>query len=95
MPEEFRKTLNRPEAKHRYWHVAKSDRDFFPEAHKVFKLEFHKEVYNIKVNHKDDIMTGQLYAKYLFFEGDSITVKKKSKDSYVLDAPDTKKDPRV
>ena len=39
-PEELRKTLNRPEARHRYWHVLKEDRNFFPDAYEIFKLEF-------------------------------------------------------
>jgi len=95
MQEEYHKTLNRPEARHRYWHVIKENRDFFPEAHKMFQLKFHGQVYEMKINHKDDVMTGQLYEKYLFLEGDRITVKKKGKDSYVLEAPDTKKDPRA
>jgi len=92
---EFNKILNHPEARHRYWHVTKENRDFFPEAHKMFQLEFHKHVYEMKINHKDDVMTGQLYEKYYFLEGNRITIKKKGKDSYVLEAPDTKKDPRA
>ncbi len=88
--DEYLKILNRPEARHRYWHVAKADRDFFPLAHEVFKLEFHGKAYDLKVNHKEDIMTGQLFEKYRFLQGDSIVVKKKSNGVYVLTAKDTK-----
>jgi len=95
MPEEYNKTLNRPEARHRYWHIYKEDRSFFPKAHETFKLDFHGVIYEIKVNHKEDIMTGQLYEKYQFLEGDRITVKRKKDNTYVLDAPDTKLDPRA
>ena len=51
---EFLKSLNIPEAKHRYWHILKEDRNFFPPAHEYFKLVFHDVVYEIKVNHKDE-----------------------------------------
>jgi len=27
-PESFEKTLSRPEARHRYWHIKKEDREF-------------------------------------------------------------------
>ena len=88
--DEYSKPLKRPEAKHRYWHIIKDDRDFFPDAHETFKLKFHGKTYDLKVNHKDDIMTGQLYHLYRFLEGDQITITKKAKNSYVLEAPDTK-----
>jgi hypothetical protein len=39
-------------------------------------------------------MTGQLYV-YQFLEGHQITVTKKGKNSYVLEAPDTKPYPEV
>jgi len=90
MENKYRKTINRPEGRHRYWHIIKEDRDFFPPANKIFKLKFQEKVYDMKVNHKDDIMTGQLYEKYRFLEGDRIIVTKKKDLSYVLEAPDTK-----
>ena len=93
--EEYSRPLNRPEAKHRYWHIMKADRDFFPEAHETFKLKFHDKTYDLKVNHKDDIMTGQLYYLYRFLEGNRITITKKAKNSYVLESPDTKKYPEL
>jgi hypothetical protein len=40
-------------------------------------------------------MTGQLYHLFRFLEGDQITVTKKGKNSYVLEAPDTKPYPEV
>ena len=93
--EEYSRPLNRPEAKHRYWHIMKADRDFFPDAHVAFKLKFHDKTYELKVNHKDDIMTGQLYYLYRFLEGEQITITRKAKNSYVLDAPDTKPYPEL
>ncbi len=95
MQDEYTKNLNKPEARHRYWHILKSDRDFFPDAHKVFKLKFDGKVFDLKVNHKDDVMTGQLYARHRFMEGDKITVKRKKDGSFSLDAPDTKLYPKV
>jgi len=95
MEEEYHKTLNRPEARHRYWHILKDDRNFFPEAQVNFKLEFDGKVYDMKINHKDDIMTGQLYEKYRFMEGDRIIVKKKKNLFYTLKAPDTKLYPKI
>jgi len=92
---EYRKILNRPEARHRYWHVLKGDRDFFPAAHELFKLEFDNKLYDMKINHKDDIMTGKLFERYRFLEGDRIIVKKKKNGTFVLDAPDTKLYPNI
>ena len=92
--EEYTKGINKPEARHRYWHILVADRDFFPEANVAFKLKFDGKEYEMKVNHKDDIMTGQLYERYRFLEGDRITVTKK-KDLYLLEAPDTKLYPKV
>ena len=94
MQSEFTKILNRPEARHRYWHILKDDRDFFPEAHQTFKLRFYDITYDMKVNHKDDIMTGQLYEKYRFLEGERIILTKK-KGEFILEAPDTKPYPRI
>lgn len=88
--EERHKTLSRPEARHRYWHIKKEDREFFPESLQVFKLKFDGKTYDLKVNHKDDIMTGQLYEKFRFLEGDRIIVAKKKQGVYELEAPDTK-----
>lgn len=90
---EYSRPLKKPEARHRYWHIQKAERDFFPETNVIFKLKFHDKAYELKVNHKDDIMTGQLYHLYRFLEGDQITITKKSKNSYLLEAPDTKKYP--
>ena len=66
----------------------KEDRDFFPDAHEVFKLKFDGKDYEMKVNHKDDIMTGQLYNVYKFPEGTTINVEKK-RTKYVLTAKGT------
>ena len=92
--EEHTRILKKPEAKHRYWHIAKSDRDFFPDAQEKFDLKFDGKTYVMKVNHKDDIMTGQLYDRYRFLEGDRIIITK-AKDYYTLLAPDTKLYPKV
>ena len=92
---EYSRPLKKPEAKHRYWHIKKADREFFPESLVEFIIEFHGKKYDLKVNHKDDIMTGKLYYFYRFLEGDRIIVKKKDKNLYELDAPDTKPYPKV
>ncbi len=92
---EYSRPLKKPEARHRYWHIQKAERDFFPDAGVVFKLEFHGKTYDLKVNHKDDVMTGQLYHLYHFLENDQIIVTKKAKNSYVLEAPDTKPYPEL
>ena len=93
--EKYSRPLKKAEARHRYWHILKDSRDFFPESGTMFKLKFHDKTYELKVNHKDDVMTGQLYHLYRFLEGDQITVTKKAKNSYILDAPDTKPYPEV
>jgi len=72
MEKEYRKTISSSEGRHRYWHITKEDRDFFPDAHEIFKLKFHDRVFSLQVNHKDDIMTGQLYEKYRFLEGEQL-----------------------
>ena len=92
---EYSRPLKKPEARHRYWHIMKGDRDFFPEAGEIFKLKFHDKTYELKVNHKDDVMTGQLYHTHHFLENDQITVTKKGENSYILDAPDTKPYPEL
>ena len=92
---EYSRPLTKPEARHRYWHILKADRDFFPDANEIFKLEFHGKTFDLKVNHKDDVMTGQIYYTHHFLEGDRITITKKAKNSYVLDAPDTKPYPEL
>ena len=81
--------IRKAEARHRYWHIQKSDRDFFPEAGVQFKLEFDGNTFEMKINHKDDIMTGQLYERRRFLEGDRIVVRRKRKNLYLLEAPDT------
>ena len=88
--EGYSKRISRPEARHRYWHVHKEDRGFFPDSGVEFDVTFHGDVYRLKVNHKDDIMTGRLYEQYRFLDGDLITVTGNASDGYVLDAPDTK-----
>jgi len=92
---EYSKPLNRPEAKHRYWHIKIDERDFFPDAHVMFKMEFEGKTYDMKVNHKDDIMTGMIYERYRFMEGDRIIVTKKKNNVYTLEAPDTKLYPEI
>lgn len=87
--EEYSKVLKKPEARHRYWHILKDERDFFPDANILFKMEFDGKTFELKVNHKDDVMTGQLYEKRRFLEGDRIIVKKKKEKTYSLEAPDT------
>ena len=89
MSGEFLKTVNRPEAKHRYWHIQKADRDFFPPSHEEFELKFHDKTYILKVNHKDDIMTGQIYHDYRLLEGNEIKIKKVGK-KFVLTADEAK-----
>ena len=95
MMEEFQKFVSSSEARHRYWHIQQSDREFFPEAHKVFKLKFDGKVFELKVNHKDDIMTGKLYERYRFMGDDRITVKRNKDGGFTLDAPDTKLYPKT
>jgi len=90
MSEEYRKILKKPEARHRYWHIQKADRDFFPPTDKIFDLTFHDKVYELKINHKNDIMTGKIYQDYKLFEGNEIIVKKKGKIQYELSAKDAK-----
>ena len=91
--DEYSRPLKKPEARHRYWHIQKDDRDFFPDSDVPFKLKFHGKTYELKVNHKNDVMTGQLY-DYQFLEGHRITVTKKGK-VYSLEAPDTELYPEV
>ena len=86
---EYSRQLKKPEARHRYWHILKEDRDFFPDTDVVFTLIFDGKEFKMKVNHKDDIMTGQIYERYRFLEGDRIIVKKKKENTYSLEAPDT------
>ena len=89
MTDEYSRPLKKPEARHRYWHIQKAERDFFPDANVPFKLEFDGKKFDMKVNHKDDIMTGQLHHTHKFLEGDRIIVKKKKQNLYTLEAPDT------
>jgi len=95
MNKTYERPLIQPEARHRYWHILKADRDFFPEAHVEFQLKFDGKTFDLKVNHKDDIMTGKLYERYRFLEGNRIIVKKKKDKVYALEAPDTKLYPKV
>ena len=93
--DDYSRPLKKAEARHRYWGILKDDRDFFPDAGVIFNLKFHDNTYELKVNHKNDVMTGQLYHLYRFLEGDQIIVTKKAKNSYVLKAPDTKLYPEL
>ena len=93
--ETYEKKLKKPEARHRYWHILKEDRDFFPESDVLFKLEFDNKTYDMKVNHKDDVMTGKLYERYRFMEDDRIIVKRVKKNTYLLEAPDTHLYPKI
>ena len=92
---EYSRPLNKPEARHRYWHIQIAERDFFPAANIPFKLSFDGKVFDMKVNHKEDVMTGQIYERYRFLEGDRIIVTKKKENVYSLEAPDTKLYPGV
>lgn len=85
---EYSKILSRPEARHRYWHIHKADRDFFPEAGAPFGVEFDGARHELKVNHKGDVMTGKLYARHRFLEGSRIALSGSADEGYVLDAPD-------
>ena len=87
--EEYSRPLGKSEAKDRYWHIRKADRDFFPESDVAFKLKFDGKEFEMKVNHKDDIMTGMIYERCRFLEGDRIIVTKKKENIYSLKAPDT------
>ena len=93
--EEYSRQIRKAEARHRYWHIQKSDREFFPDTDAVFKLEFDGDVYEMKINHKDDIMTGKLYVRRRFLEGDRIIIRKKKAKLYSLDAPDTEMYPEA
>ena len=86
---EYSRKIRKAEARHRYLHIQKSDRDFFPDTGVSFDLEFDGGTFEMKVNHKDDIMTGQLYERRRFLEGDRIVVTRKRKNVYLLEAPDT------
>ena len=46
--DEYSKPLKKPEARHRYWHVQKADREFFPESDVKFKLKFHEKTFELK-----------------------------------------------
>jgi len=43
----------------------------------------------MKINHKDDIMTGQIYNVCKFPEGCTIKIEKKKAGTYVLNAEGT------
>lgn len=88
--DEYSKPLKKPEARHRYWHILIAEREFFPESGVEFKLQFDGKEFELKVNHKDDIMTGKIYERYRFLEGDRIIVTKIKENVYHLEAPDTK-----
>ena len=88
---EFSKTLSRAEAKHRYVHIPKDGREFFPEAHEVFKLMYDGKEFEMKVNHKDDLMTGQLYEYSKFVEGTVLNFEIKKIGTYTLSADGAEK----
>jgi hypothetical protein len=92
---EFTKILSRPEARHRYLHIKKDQRSFFPDMQQSFKIIFDGKTFEMKINHKDDIMTGQLYERFRFLEGDRIILTKKKNGMYELKAPDTKLYPDI
>jgi len=48
------------------------------------------KTYDMKVNHKDDIMTGLIYDDCRFFEGNTIKLEKKKDGRYSLTAEGTK-----
>jgi len=73
---EFTKILSRSEARHRYWQLHKAERDMFPEQFQIFKLKYSGKIFEMKVNNRDCIMTGQLYADGSFAEGGEITITK-------------------
>ena len=66
--EEYSRPLNRPEAKHRYWHIMKADRDFFPDddveyricPHYRFKLALHsaKQIINCALKEVRSVLGG-------------------------------------
>ncbi|MBI1828789.1 MAG: hypothetical protein HY222_06250 [Thaumarchaeota archaeon] len=95
MPDEYTKIISQPEARHRYWHINAADRSFFPESSELFKVEFDGKIFQLKVNHKNDVMTGQLYERYKFKGGDRIILKKKKNGTFLLDAPDTELYPEI
>jgi hypothetical protein len=87
----FSKALSRAEAKHRYVHIPKDGRNFFPEAHEPFAVKYDGKEFEMKVNHKDDIMTGQLYHSHKFFEGTVLTFESKKDGTYSLVADGAEK----
>jgi len=80
----FSKALSRSEAKHRYVRIPKDDRDFFPQAHEPFVVKYDGKEFEMKVNHKHDLMTGQLYRNTKFVEGTVLNFETKKKGHYVL-----------
>lgn len=53
-------------------------------------MKFHDKVYDMKINHKDDVMTGQIYNDCRFLEGNTIKLERKKNETYVLTADGTK-----
>jgi hypothetical protein len=92
---ECHKTLKKHEARYRYWHLLKVERDFFPPENVEFKVEFAGKTNVLKVNHKNVVMTGQFYEKYKFLENDRIILTKKKPNLFLMDAPDTKLYPKI
>ncbi len=92
---DLHKTLKKHEARYRYWHILKEERDFFPHENVEFKVEFAGKMNVLKVNHKNDVMTGQFYEKYKFLENDRIILTKKKQNFFVMDAPDTQLYPTI
>jgi hypothetical protein len=47
-------------------------------------MKFNDKTYDMKINHKDDIMTGLIYVDCRFLEGNTIKLEKKKNGTYSL-----------
>jgi len=83
------KTLNKSDAKYRYWRLTKKDRDFFPDENIEFKVEFAGKTITLKIKYGTIIPAGQFYEKYKFLENDRIIFTEKEENVYLMEAPDT------
>ena len=52
-------------------------------------MKFNDKTYDMKINHKDDVMTGLLYHDCRFLEGNTIRLEKKKNGTYSLTAEGT------
>lgn len=84
MSMEFTKILSSSERRHRYWQLHKNDRNFFPEKFQSFKLKFKGKIYEMKVNNRDCIMTGQLYKNHQFVDGETIRITIDKEGFYLM-----------